>query len=378
VAEAAPVPAPRVEIIGVTGLPEITEGTDLATAIVTALDRARVTLHDGDIVVVSSKIISKAEGLCRPAGRRDEAIDAETVRVVAERDDGRRVTRIVEARSGPVMAAAGVDASNTGADTVLLLPPNPDAAALALRRGITAVSGAVVGVIVSDTGGRAWREGQSDFALGAAGVIALDDLRGTRDTFGRTLDVTVRAVADELAAAADLVKGKAHGIPAAVVRGQGSLVIADDGPGARCLLRPAARDWFAAGHVEAVRSSLGVPPGTPGVPVTPLVTDGVVSRLRRAVDVATAVRGPFEEPEGSRSSARARVTVEKGRDGGATAVLRPPDAPARSSPEEGTRWRPSLALGALAQRVVAAAWAEGLDAVVGATADGVRIAVRQR
>jgi coenzyme F420-0:L-glutamate ligase/coenzyme F420-1:gamma-L-glutamate ligase len=228
------------------GIGEITPGTDLVDEIVRA---AGDSLADGDILVVTSKIVSKAEGRYRPAGERDAAIAAETVRIVAENEAG--TVRIVESRLGIVAAAAGVDASNTPDGLILLLPEDPDASARALAAGIRARTGARVGVIVSDTLGRAWREGQTDCAIGAAGVIVIEDLRGATDATGRPLAVTLPCVADELAGAGDLVKRKSSGMPVAVVRGRGDLVGDLDLPGARSIVRPAERDLFGEGTREA-------------------------------------------------------------------------------------------------------------------------------
>ena len=229
---------------------EIAAGDDLAAIIATAvLDR----LDDGDILVITSKIVSKAEGRQMAAADREDAISAETVRVVATRAYDGGVTRIVENRLGIVAAAAGVDASNVPDGTILLLPLDPDASARALCTALRNLSGKHVGVIISDTLGRPWREGQTDVAIGAAGVRVLDDLRGGVDSYGRPLEVTMPAVADELAAAGDLVKGKSKGVPVAVVRGMGRLVVEMDEPGARALVRDASRDMFRLGSDEAER-----------------------------------------------------------------------------------------------------------------------------
>jgi coenzyme F420-0:L-glutamate ligase / coenzyme F420-1:gamma-L-glutamate ligase len=231
------------------GIGEIAPGADLVAIVAEA---AGETLRDGDILVVTSKIVSKAEGRVIAADGREDAITAETVRLVARRTspDG-HVTRIVENRQGIVAAAAGVDASNTPEGTVLLLPEDPDASARALAAGLRAATGAEVGVLISDTLGRAWREGQTDAAIGAGGVHVFEDLRGTTDAEGRPLLVTLPCVADELAAAADLVKGKASRRPVAVVRGRGDLVGSLDLPGARSIVRPADRDMFRLGADEA-------------------------------------------------------------------------------------------------------------------------------
>jgi coenzyme F420-0:L-glutamate ligase/coenzyme F420-1:gamma-L-glutamate ligase len=234
-------------VLPVPGLPEIVAGDDLARLIGDALP----PLEDGDILAITSKIVSKAEGRQIAATDREDAITAETVRVVATREHPGGVTRIVENRQGLVLAAAGVDASNTPDGVVLLLPEDPDASALALCTALRERFGLNLGVLITDTLGRPWREGQTDLAIGAAGVRVLDDLRGTADTNGRRLDVTVAAVADEIAGAADLVKGKTSGVPVAVVRGLGHLVTGLDAPGARAIIRPPELDLFRLGTREA-------------------------------------------------------------------------------------------------------------------------------
>ena len=234
-------------VFALDGLPEIQPGDDLAALI----GDAAGDLETGDILVVTSKIVSKAEGRIVRADDREAAIDAETVRVVASRTHPGGITRIVETRHGLVLAAAGVDASNAPDGTVLLLPEDPDATARALASALRDRFGVDLGVVVTDTLGRPWREGQTDVAIGAAGIRVLHDLRGTNDTNGRRLDATIAAVADEIAAAADLVKGKASGKPVAVVRGLGELVGPLDLPGASAIIRPAADDMFRLGTAEA-------------------------------------------------------------------------------------------------------------------------------
>ncbi|MFF6915159.1 coenzyme F420-0:L-glutamate ligase [Streptomyces sp. NPDC012466] len=230
----------------VAGIPEVAAGDDLAKLIAAA----EPGLADGDVLLVTSKIVSKAEGRIVRAVDREAAIDAETVRVVARRGS----LRIVENRQGLVMAAAGVDASNTPSGTVLLLPEDPDASARAIRDGLRDTLGVDVGVVVTDTFGRPWRAGLTDVAIGAAGVRVLDDLRGGTDAHGNPLSATVVATADELAAAGDLVKGKAAGLPVAVVRGLTHLVAeGDGGEGARVMVRGARDDMFRLGTSEAVR-----------------------------------------------------------------------------------------------------------------------------
>jgi coenzyme F420-0:L-glutamate ligase/coenzyme F420-1:gamma-L-glutamate ligase len=214
-------------------------------------------LQDGDILAVTSKIISKAEGRAVAAADRDQAITDETVRVVATREHPLGVTRIVENRQGLVMAAAGVDASNAPDGVVLLLPADPDESARSLCAALRERAGLRLGVLITDTAGRPWREGQTDIAIGAAGIAVLDDLRGTTDAGGRRLDATIVAVADEIAGAADLVKGKTSGNPVAVVRGLGRLVgevepgAGGARAGARLLQRSPATDMFRLGTAEA-------------------------------------------------------------------------------------------------------------------------------
>ena len=243
-------PDSRLEVFVLPGIGEIRAGDDLAAVILAA---AGSGLLDGDILAVTSKIVSKAEGRQVAATDREQAITDETVRVVATRAHPGGVTRIVENRQGLVMAAAGVDASNVAEGTVLLLPVDPDASARALCTAMREATGLRVGVLITDTVGRPWRDGQTDIAIGAAGVAVLDDLRGSMDAHGRRLDVTVAAVADEIAGAADLIKGKTSGNPVAVLRGLGHLVGAIDAGdrGARRLLRDSANDMFRVGSAEA-------------------------------------------------------------------------------------------------------------------------------
>lgn len=261
-------PEPLV-VIGLDGLPEVAPGDDLVALVASALPRLSWPdgsrgLADGDVVVVTSKVVSKAEGRVLDAHDREQAITQETVRVVATRVHPGGVLRIVENRQGLVMAAAGVDASNTPDGTVLLLPQDPDESARRLRRGLQAVSGVRIGVLITDTAGRAWRQGLTDLAVGAAGVVVLEDLRGGSDSHGRRLDVTVTAVADEIAAATELVTGKTAGRPVAVVRGVRRYVLAadDDGVGARAVVRPADEDLFREGSSEAYARGLADGGGT--------------------------------------------------------------------------------------------------------------------
>jgi coenzyme F420-0:L-glutamate ligase / coenzyme F420-1:gamma-L-glutamate ligase len=227
------------------------EGTAVPEALAGQLSASSANpLHHGDIIVISSKIVSKAEGRIVQAADREQAITDETVRVVATRAFPSGVTRIVENHLGIVGAAAGVDASNTPEGTVLLLPLDPDGSATAIRGALIDRFEVAIGIIITDTLGRTWREGQTDVAIGGSGVVLLDDLRGTTDTQGRVLDVTAPAVGDELASAADLVKRKSAGLPVAIVRGLGHL-LSDDAQGARVLIRPSENDMFRLGSDEA-------------------------------------------------------------------------------------------------------------------------------
>ncbi|MCK7625020.1 coenzyme F420-0:L-glutamate ligase [Streptomyces sp. RS10V-4] len=229
-ADAGAAEVPGYRVWAVPGIPEVQPGDDLVKLIAAAVSGGTAPqLADGDVLLVTSKIVSKAEGRIVEAADREAAIDAETVRLVARRG----TLRIVENRQGLVMAAAGVDASNTPSGTILLLPEDPDASARALRTGLREALGVNVGVVISDTFGRPWRSGLTDVAIGAAGVRVLDDLRGGTDAYGNPLVATVVATADELAAAGDLVKGKATGLPVAVVRGLPHVVLGHAaGPGA--------------------------------------------------------------------------------------------------------------------------------------------------
>jgi len=236
----------RLEIWGVAGIGEVVEGDDLATLIA----GAEPELRNGDVVVVTSKVVSKAEGRL-VGGDREAAIDAEAVRLVAQRG----ATRIVETRQGFVLAAAGVDASNVPAGTVALLPADPDRSAGRIRAGLRRLRGVNVAVVVTDTFGRPWRNGLVDVAIGAAGIDVLDDHRGRTDAHGHTLEMTVTAVADEVASAAELVKGKLAGVPVAIVRGL-RYDVDSAGEGARRLVRSPDEDMFRLGTAEAKRQAV--------------------------------------------------------------------------------------------------------------------------
>lgn len=244
----------ELRVFALAGIPEVEDGDDLAALIMAAAERAG-GLEDADVLVVAQKVVSKAEG--RVVRLADVVASERALELAAGERDGRHVqvvldesARIVrsrpplliaETRHGFVCASAGVDASNAkGAGTLVLLPLDPDASAARLRAGLRERSGCDVGVVVSDSFGRAWRQGTTDVALGVAGIEALRDLRGERDGAGYVLQGTQIAVADELAAAAELVLGKTSGCPVAVVRG---LDLRGEGSG-RDLVMPPERDLF--------------------------------------------------------------------------------------------------------------------------------------
>ncbi|MEA2550913.1 MAG: dehydro coenzyme reductase / coenzyme F420-0:L-glutamate ligase / coenzyme [Actinomycetota bacterium] len=233
------------EVLAVPGVPEITPGADLVDLLATAL--APLEPVEGDILAVTSKIVSKAEGRLVPGSDRLEWVASETRRVVARRGD----LVIAETSHGFVCANAGVDASNLDAGVIALLPEDPDASAAALRNGLRDRLGVSFGVLITDTFGRAWRNGLVDVAIGAAGLPSVVDLRGTPDHHGRPLEVTVVAFADELAAASGLVMPKAGRIPAALIRGAEPPVSAPEAP-ARTLIRPPAEDLFRASPLQSI------------------------------------------------------------------------------------------------------------------------------
>lgn len=237
------------ELIPVNGLPEFRPGDDLAGALAAAVP----WLRDGDVLVVTSKVVSKVEGRLvetpndpeqRDAMRR-KLVEAESVRVLATF----RRTLITQNRLGIVQAAAGVDTSNVAQNEIALLPMDPDASAQRLRVALRGRLGVDVAVVITDTMGRAWRIGQTDAAIGSAGIGVLRRYEGQVDEHGNELVVTEVAVADEIAAAADLVKGKLRATPVAVLRG---LAPADDGSTAQDLIRPLAEDLFSLGTDEAI------------------------------------------------------------------------------------------------------------------------------
>ena len=277
-------------VLAPDGVPEIRPGDDLAALVIAALAPV-----DGDVVVVTSKVVSKAEGRVVPGTDRDAAVAAELAepgaRVVARRGP----TTIVRTRLGLTMAAAGVDASNVERGSVVLLPLDPDGSARALRRAVAERTGANVGVVVTDTAGRAWRTGQTDLAIGAAGLLVLDDHSGRTDAHGNELAVTAPALADELAGAAELAQGKLTARPFALVRGRADLVLAagDDGPGAAALVRVEGEDLFGYGAREAVvRALTGDPTDQP-----PFGAAASIEELAAAIATVLGIapgRGPGE------------------------------------------------------------------------------------
>jgi coenzyme F420-0:L-glutamate ligase/coenzyme F420-1:gamma-L-glutamate ligase len=245
----------ELRVFGVEGLPEFVEGMRVGEEIA-----SRVALEDGDVVVVSQKVVSKAEGRVRrlssvlpsaEARRLAAALGKEPALVELILEESEEVLRaergvlIAETRHGFVCANAGVDSSNLPEpDTACLLPEDPDASARRIREEIRAAGGVTVAVIVSDSFGRAWRLGQAEVAIGCAGITPLDDWRGRADAEGRELEATMIAIADEAAAAADLVRDKTSRVPAAIIRGLDRHVSEEDGPGAAALRRRPDEDLF--------------------------------------------------------------------------------------------------------------------------------------
>jgi len=204
----------EIRLIPIEGVPEVVAGDDVALLIVDALGPE--VLEDGDVLVVTQKVISKAEGRSVPAETRAAAIADESVRILRRTEGGMTIS---ETKHGFICANAGVDASNVGTGQIVLLPVDPDASARRLRSRVQHLTGRDVAVVISDTFGRAWRLGQTDVAIGVAGIEPFVDYRGTTDTQGRELNATRIAIADELAGAAEMVMGKADRICAALVRG---------------------------------------------------------------------------------------------------------------------------------------------------------------
>jgi len=254
---------PAVTVFAPSGLPEVEAGDDLAALVLAAVaEHPLGPLQAGDVVVVTSKVVSKADGLLRPAEQRDSVIEEQTERTVARRGP----TRIVRTHHGLTLAAAGVDNSNVAPEVLLVLPADPDARAAELHQNLTERTGLPLAVVVSDTAGRAWRIGQTDQAVGAAGLQVVQRYAGRQDAYGNDLQVTAMAVADEIAGAADLAKGKLEGRPVAVVRGLGHLLQDAGGPDGRAvdLQRDPEQDLFARGTRESVLMAALVATGQAG------------------------------------------------------------------------------------------------------------------
>jgi coenzyme F420-0:L-glutamate ligase/coenzyme F420-1:gamma-L-glutamate ligase len=265
----------------VDGIGEVRSGDDVA-----ALVAEHAQLQDGDVVVVTSKILSKAAGLA--ADDKERLLAEQTDRVVAERGG----TRIVRTHHGLTMAAAGIDGSNVETGSFLPLPPDPDSSAREIRAGLRRHTGRRVAVVVSDTAGRAWRHGQTDIAIGCAGLLPLDPFAGREDTYGNPLVVTAPAVADEVAAAAELAAGKLGRRPVVIVRGlPGRLLTEDDGPGAASIIRSEEDDLFGLGSRDAVVAALTDATGLPrGFPQTGSALQDVFELADVPDDVAVIVR----------------------------------------------------------------------------------------
>lgn len=258
------------------GLPEVREGDDLLALLDVVLPLG--SLADGDVLVVTSKVVSKAEGRV-VRGSREDLLAGETARVVARRGP----TTIVRTHHGLTMAAAGIDGSNVEAGHAVLLPRDPDGSARGLRAGLAHRTGRSVGVVVSDTAGRAWREGQTDIAVGAAGLVPLVSFAGRRDAHGNELAVTAPAVADEVAGLAELASGKLGGRPVTLVRGLAHLVLplGEDGDGAAALVRPDGGDLFGYGAREAVLRALTADPADQRAFGSPVPLEELLEALRR-------------------------------------------------------------------------------------------------
>ncbi|PWR05857.1 coenzyme F420-0:L-glutamate ligase [Micromonospora acroterricola] len=352
----------RLEILPVLGIGHVTEGDDLAALIATAAP----WLRDGDVLVVTSKIVSKAEGrlVDVPADgperltARDEVLASETARVVASRG----ATRIVQTHHGFVMASAGIDASNVDKTRLVLLPVDPDASARALRAALRERYDLDVAVIISDTMGRPWRNGLTDVALGVAGMPAIRDHRGEIDPYGNELQLTEMAVVDELAGAGELIKGKCDQVPVAVVRGYLSAARPDDSGGARALVRDAAQDLFSLGTAEARAAGLAdaatltdAPSSTPADPAV----------ARRAIDAVADVVAPgtvFTLVDEAEVRAGLIAKVPGWPDGATALVLGSPPAPV--DPMDLVRF------GADLHRLRVALAAEGIGSVLLPPPDG--------
>lgn len=256
----------------VEGIGEVRAGDDLA-----ALIAARAELVAGDVVVVTSKVVSKAAGLVTSA-TKEELLAAETDRLVAQRGG----TSIVRTHHGLTMAAAGIDNSNTAPGTLIPLPRDPDGSAAEIRARLRELAGVDVAVIISDTAGRAWRVGQTDIAIGCAGLRPYESFAGRADPYGNPLVVTAPAVADQIAGGAELASGKFGGRPVVIVRGTDpGWLTADDGPGARALIRDEDNDMFGLGAREAAVAAITGEGPVRGLPADSSSLDDIVDLALR-------------------------------------------------------------------------------------------------
>lgn len=352
----------------------IEAGSDLAAILVNALRRNRIDLKDGDILVIASKVVSKADGRMRSVKDRAEFEDLvkdSSNHLVAERTYASGSTvQVVRTKSGTVQAAAGLDQSNSSG-AVVLHPHDSDASAQKLRLRVEESFSVRIGVVISDTISRPWRIGVGDFALGLSGFSGLDDQRGRPDDDGRVQSVTVRAVADEIAAAADLVKGSSRGLPMALVRGAGGYL--DNGrAGAKALSRDLGEDWFRYGHVEAIHRGLGVTE-LPGRAAAGDNSDDILERVSRAIRVVRA--GAARTP----GQAAWRMRIEGS---GSRITMAPSDSPATPQAGGPPLLEAMVGLGSLVERMHTALFAEDLSATtqwewadgeLGAFPRGVRI-----
>lgn len=288
-------------MLPVAGLPEVGPGDDVA-----ALIAGAAQLREGDVVVVASKVVAKAEGVFVAV---DPAVDQLAARRAIALREARRVVvftpglLVTETPHGLVCAAGGIDASNVPGDRVLLLPADPDASARRLRAALAVRAGVGGAVVVTDTFGRPWRGGVVDVAVGCAGLAPYRDERGGADREGRPLAVTVVALADEVAAAADLARRKADGVPVVVIRGLAAEVTVDDGPGAAALARSGAGDLFPHGRgflAQALGGTLPGPAGLRGGPLAPWEEEAVTA----------AARSPGADPSWERAgSGQVRIAI---------------------------------------------------------------------
>ncbi|MCI4011308.1 coenzyme F420-0:L-glutamate ligase [Brevibacterium sp. ZH18] len=333
---------------------DITAGSDLAAILINALRRNRIDLKDGDILVIASKVVSKAEGrLCSVADRAEfeDLVKDSSAHLVAERTYASGTTvQVVRTHSGTVQAAAGLDQSNSRG-AVVLHPHDSDRSADGLRALVEQAFSVRIGVVISDTTSRPWRVGVGDFALGLSGFSGLDDQRGKPDDDGRVQSVTVRAVADEIAAAADLVKGSSRGLPMALVRGAGGY-LNNGRDGAKVLNRDIVEDWFRFGHVEAIQRGLGVTE-LPGRAAAGDNGDDILERVSRAIRVVRA--GHSRTP----GHGAWRMRIEGS---GSRITMSPSHSPATAQSDGPPLLEAMVGLGSLVERMHTALYAEDLSA----------------